>query len=57
VDLTRLVTFELIYRPPITKILFVEFSELLSSMTTCCDSLVIIGDVFYFFFIHTVSAA
>lgn len=45
VDLTRSVTFALLNRPPkYNKDFIQEFSEFLSSMSTCCDSLVILGD-------------
>lgn len=45
VDLSRSVTFALVYRPPkYNKDFIQEFSEFLSSMSTCCDSLVILGD-------------
>ncbi len=45
VDLTRPVIFALVYRPPkYNKDFIWEFSKFLSSMITCCDSLVILGD-------------
>lgn len=44
VALIKLVTFAIIYRPPIFSKFIREFSEFLSCMITCGDSLFILGD-------------